>query len=80
MILRYYINEKEYKSLYTKILRLVQPLIWESCIYPAGIDAMKKAVYEPPKLEKVGNMKDLIRGSLGDLQDAGGADSYNPEP
>lgn len=55
-------------------------MVWESRIYPAGIDAMKKAVYEPPKLEKLGNVKDLTRGGTGIYQDNGGAGSYNPEP
>lgn len=42
------------------------------------IDTMKKEVYTAPKLEKVGNVKDLTRGGTGVYQDNGGAGSFSP--
>ena len=39
---------------------------------------MKKEEYTAPKLEKVGNVKDLTRGGTGVYQDNGGAGSYSP--
>ena len=41
---------------------------------------MKKEMYIAPKLEKVGNVKDLTRGGIGENQDIGGAGSYSIEP
>ncbi len=40
------------------------------------IDTMKKEEYTAPKLEKVGNVKDLTRGGVGNTQDMGGAGSF----
>lgn len=39
---------------------------------------MKKKEYSAPKIEKVGNVKDLTRGGTGVIQDMGGAGSYTP--
>lgn len=58
---------------------------WVHTMYPilGGIistrrkDAMKKEVYQTPKLEKVGNVKELTRGGTGVHPDAGNAGSYS---
>lgn len=39
---------------------------------------MKKKVYHTPKLEKVGNVRELTRGGLGTGEDPGGAGTYTP--
>ena len=39
---------------------------------------MKKEGYTAPKLEKVGNVKDLTRGGVGTGEDPGGAGSFTP--
>lgn len=39
---------------------------------------MKKEVYQTPKLEKVGNVKELTRGGTGVYADGGGAGSFSP--
>jgi len=79
MILEYYVNENECKSIYTNILRIIQPFSGGEFILLTRMDVMKKEVYEAPKLEKVGNVKELTKGWTAGDTDGGAAGSY-PNP